>query len=173
MRRRGRFTSSRLWPGERGQEGEFRIAIDARWQGRRGIPMTRIIVMIFASAALMLAADQTFTGTITDDMCGGSHKDMNMGPDEKCVIECVRGGAKYALWARSAGPGGSRPRRTSARSTGTTRRRLRPRSLMNACSMRTESADPPPFRGVGGSPVLGFRGSDPARALSASVLTTL
>src|ERR1035438_7799901 len=68
MRRRGRFTSSRLWPGERGQEGEFRIAIDARWQGRRGIPMTRIIVMIFASAALMLAADQTFTGTITDQM---------------------------------------------------------------------------------------------------------
>ncbi|HEY9139535.1 MAG TPA: hypothetical protein VIN93_01500 [Bryobacteraceae bacterium] len=60
--------------------------------------MKRIIVMIFASAALMLAADQTFTGTVTDDMCGGSHKDMNMGTDEKCVIECVRGGAKYALW---------------------------------------------------------------------------
>ena len=60
--------------------------------------MRKIIVMIFASAALVLAADQTFTGVVTDDMCGGSHKDMNMGPDEKCVIECVRGGAKYALW---------------------------------------------------------------------------
>jgi hypothetical protein len=60
--------------------------------------MKKIIVMILASAALMLAADQTYTGTITDDMCGGDHKDMNMGPDDKCVTECVRGGAKYALW---------------------------------------------------------------------------
>jgi hypothetical protein len=60
--------------------------------------MKKIIVMIFASAALMLAADQAFTGTVTDDMCGGNHKAMNMGSDEKCVIECVRGGAKYALW---------------------------------------------------------------------------
>jgi len=60
--------------------------------------MKRLSVVLFASAALMLAADQTFTGVVTDDMCGGSHKDMNMGPDEKCVIECVRGGAKYALW---------------------------------------------------------------------------
>ncbi|MFY9725020.1 MAG: hypothetical protein WAJ87_05960 [Bryobacteraceae bacterium] len=60
--------------------------------------MKKTIVMLFASAALMLAADQTFTGTITDNMCGGSHRDMNMGTDEKCVIECVRGGAKYALW---------------------------------------------------------------------------
>jgi len=60
--------------------------------------MKKLSVMLFASAALMLAAEQTFTGTVTDDMCGGSHKGMNMGPDEKCVIECVRGGAKYALW---------------------------------------------------------------------------
>ena len=60
--------------------------------------MTKFIVTIFASAALMLAADQTFTGTVTDSMCGGNHKAMNMGSDEKCVIECVRAGAKYALW---------------------------------------------------------------------------
>ena len=60
--------------------------------------MKKVIVMIFASAALMLAADQMFTGTITDDMCGGNHKAMNMGTDEKCVTDCVRSGAKYALW---------------------------------------------------------------------------
>jgi hypothetical protein len=60
--------------------------------------MKKIIVTIFASAALMLAADRTFTGTITDSMCGGDHKAMNMGSDEKCVTECVRAGAKYALW---------------------------------------------------------------------------
>ena len=60
--------------------------------------MKKTIATIFASAALMLAADQTFTGTITDSMCGGNHKSMNMGTDEKCVLECVRAGAKYALW---------------------------------------------------------------------------
>jgi len=64
--------------------------------------MKKTIAMIFASAALMLAADQTFTGTVTDSMCGGSHKAMNMASDEKCVIECVRAGAKYALWDGSA-----------------------------------------------------------------------
>ena len=64
--------------------------------------MKKTIVMILASAALMLAADRTFTGTITDDMCGGNHKAMNMGTDEKCVTECVRSGAKYALWDGNA-----------------------------------------------------------------------
>ena len=60
--------------------------------------MKKTIVMIFATAALMLAADQTFTGTVTDSMCGGNHKAMNMGTDEKCITECVRAGSKYALW---------------------------------------------------------------------------
>ena len=57
------------------------------------------IVIAIASAALMFAAGkQTFTGTITDSMCGGDHKAMKMGTDEKCVTECVKMGAKYALW---------------------------------------------------------------------------
>jgi hypothetical protein len=59
------------------------------------------IVLSLAAAALMLASGgpQTITGTITDNMCAGGHKDMNMGPDEKCVTECVKSmGAKYALW---------------------------------------------------------------------------
>ena len=60
--------------------------------------MKKTIGMIFAAAALALAADQTFTGTVTDSMCGGNHKSMNMGPDDKCVTECVKAGAKYSLW---------------------------------------------------------------------------
>jgi len=60
--------------------------------------MKKTIVMLLVSAAMAVAADQTFTGTITDDMCGRDHKDMNMGPDLQCVTECVKGGAKYALW---------------------------------------------------------------------------
>ena len=38
------------------------------------------------------AGPQTFTGLITDNMCdNGDHKDMKMGTDPKCVIECVKG----------------------------------------------------------------------------------
>jgi hypothetical protein len=43
------------------------------------------------------AADKTFTGSITDDMCGKDHKMMGVSPDSKCVTECVKGGSKYAL----------------------------------------------------------------------------
>ncbi len=61
--------------------------------------MKKKILLVIASAALMLAAGkQTFTGVVTDSMCGGSHKGMNMGDDGKCTIACVRAGAKYALW---------------------------------------------------------------------------
>jgi len=59
----------------------------------------RKFILIFAAAMLAHAADQTFTGTITDSMCAGpDHKAMNMGSDEKCVTECVKMGAKYALF---------------------------------------------------------------------------
>lgn len=61
--------------------------------------MKKQIAIMIAAAALMFAAGkQTFTGTITDSMCGGDHKAMNMGADDKCVIACVKAGAKYALW---------------------------------------------------------------------------
>jgi hypothetical protein len=60
--------------------------------------MKKTIVTILTAAALALAAGQTFTGTVTDTMCGGDHKAMNMGADDKCVTECVKMGAKYALW---------------------------------------------------------------------------
>src|SRR5437879_6079740 len=63
--------------------------------------MPKKIAIVFASAALMFAADaQKFTGTITDDMCSkADHKDMKMGPDAKCVVECVKGmNGKYVLY---------------------------------------------------------------------------
>ena len=60
--------------------------------------MKKRIAMIFAAALMAVAADKTFTGTITDTMCGASHNGMNMGTDPQCVIECVKGGDKYALW---------------------------------------------------------------------------
>ncbi|MBK9168106.1 MAG: hypothetical protein IPM24_11655 [Bryobacterales bacterium] len=59
-------------------------------------------VLILLAAAAMLAANsepKTFTGVITDSMCGANHTSMNMGADPECVKGCVRGhGAKYALF---------------------------------------------------------------------------
>lgn len=54
----------------------------------------------FVALAFAAAGKQTFTGVITDDMCGkGDHKSMNLGPDAKCVAECIKGmGGKYVLY---------------------------------------------------------------------------
>ncbi len=64
--------------------------------------MKKQIAIVIASSALVFAspASQTFTGTITDDMCAkADHKDMKMGADEKCVTECIKGmGGKYVLY---------------------------------------------------------------------------
>lgn len=55
--------------------------------------------ILITAAALLAAAGpkQTFTGVITDEMCGADHKAMNVKPDSKCVTECVKMGSKYAL----------------------------------------------------------------------------
>jgi|SRR5947199_5665866 len=63
--------------------------------------MKKQIAILFASAALLLGAGkQTFTGVITDDMCTkADHKEMKMGSDEKCVMECIKGmNGKYMLY---------------------------------------------------------------------------
>ena len=59
----------------------------------------KTIATLFLGAGLMLgaAADKTFTGVITDTMCGADHSQMNVKPDSKCVRECIKSGAKYAL----------------------------------------------------------------------------
>ena len=56
--------------------------------------------MLFLAGAVLLVAagpKKTFTGVISDDMCDKDHKMMNVSPDSKCVIECVKGGSKYVL----------------------------------------------------------------------------
>lgn len=60
--------------------------------------MTRLIGSFFAAG--MLAAAATFSGVITDSMCGKDHKAMNMGPDPDCVRACVKSSkeVKYALY---------------------------------------------------------------------------
>ena len=57
------------------------------------------IYFIFTAAALFAADKQTFTGVISDDMCGSNHKMMNVKPDSKCVTDCGKMGSKYILLA--------------------------------------------------------------------------
>ena len=60
--------------------------------------MKKTLTLAIASAALSFGA--TFTGVITDSMCDNAdHKEMKMGADPKCVMECVKGmGGKYVLY---------------------------------------------------------------------------
>jgi hypothetical protein len=63
---------------------------------------------LIASAAIVLfvgpavfAAEQTWTGRISDSKCGLSHKAMEHGDkkmtDRKCTEACVKGGATYVF----------------------------------------------------------------------------
>ncbi|HTP35753.1 MAG TPA: DUF5818 domain-containing protein [Candidatus Acidoferrales bacterium] len=64
--------------------------------------MKKTIVLAFAAAALSFGG--SFTGVITDNMCDNAdHKDMKMGNDAKCVVECVKGmNGQYVLYDASA-----------------------------------------------------------------------
>jgi hypothetical protein len=61
--------------------------------------MRRSFLFLPVLAGLLFAnQSKTFTGVITDDMCGVDHVRMKVSPDPKCVEVCVRGhGSKYAL----------------------------------------------------------------------------
>ena len=52
--------------------------------------------MITILLALTLA--ETFTGTITDTMCGAKHTMMKDQPDNACIKMCVKGSSEYALF---------------------------------------------------------------------------
>ncbi len=64
--------------------------------------MKHLISRLLAVAALSAApGKQTFTGIITDDMCGkAGHSQMRMGPtDAECTMACISAhGATYVLY---------------------------------------------------------------------------
>jgi hypothetical protein len=67
--------------------------------------MKKQITIVFVAAAMAFAAGPaTYTGVITDNMCDNAdHKDMKMGSDPKCVVECVKGmNGKYVLYDATA-----------------------------------------------------------------------
>jgi hypothetical protein len=63
--------------------------------------MKHLIPTLLAAAAVSAApGPQTFTGTITDNMCAkGGHAQMRMGPtDAECTVACVEvHGATYVI----------------------------------------------------------------------------
>jgi hypothetical protein len=56
-----------------------------------------LAAFVFGTVLLALAADkpQTFTGTVSDAMCGAHH--MMSGPEADCTRACVGKGSKYSL----------------------------------------------------------------------------
>src|ERR1700744_6505321 len=57
----------------------------------------KTIVFLLAASGLLAAA--TFTGKITDTMCGAQHTMAPGQPDEACVHACVKGtSSQYALY---------------------------------------------------------------------------
>jgi hypothetical protein len=85
--------------GRRGRAGlrsQF-ITLSQEHDMKKGI----VTLMLAATAAFAAGPTQTFTGVITDSMCGKSHKAMGVTPDSKCVRDCVHGDPsryKYALY---------------------------------------------------------------------------
>ena len=59
----------------------------------------KLFYLLFAATAL-IAADsaRTFTGVITDTMCGIQHTMMKNQPDDQCIRMCTKGSSEYALF---------------------------------------------------------------------------
>jgi len=55
---------------------------------------TLLLALLLATVAFAAKA-QTFTGTVTDAMCGATH--MMEGAPAACLRTCVNKGSKYAL----------------------------------------------------------------------------
>ena len=69
----------------------------------------KLLFLALAAAGILLAntvasaAEQTWTGNISDSACGAKHEEAAEGqgkmPDRDCTQACVRGGSKYVLVA--------------------------------------------------------------------------
>jgi hypothetical protein len=60
--------------------------------------MATVVLSAGLAVVPCVAADspQTFTGKVSDAMCGAKHKEGGLAPAD-CVRACVQKGAKYAL----------------------------------------------------------------------------
>ncbi len=58
-----------------------------------GLLTVTLLMIADLSISSAFAAGKTFTGTVSDAMCGAKH----MGPAAECTRGCVSKGSKYAL----------------------------------------------------------------------------
>lgn len=72
---------------------------------RKAIPAATLLLvtgLMSNHSAAFAASDEvhSYSGVITDSMCGASHKEMHVSPETKCVFECVKAEPKnrYALF---------------------------------------------------------------------------
>jgi hypothetical protein len=56
----------------------------------------RLFILIATLSGI--AAAETFTGVITDTMCGAKHTMLKDQPDDKCIKMCTKGSSEYALF---------------------------------------------------------------------------
>ena len=62
--------------------------------------MKKTCLILTLAGALFAASEpaKTFTGVITDTLCGKTHAMMKAPSDEACVKMCVKGSGEYALF---------------------------------------------------------------------------
>jgi hypothetical protein len=60
-----------------------------------GFFLSSSIAILGLSSVMAFAAGKTYTGTVSDAMCGAKHE--MAGNDASCTRECVAKGSKYAL----------------------------------------------------------------------------
>ena len=69
--------------------------------GGMNIVLLLSATLLLAAPALPLAAEQTWSGKISDSACGAKHEEAAEGQgvmaDRECTQACVRGGSKYVL----------------------------------------------------------------------------
>ncbi len=60
--------------------------------------MKLVTVALLAASLYAAEKSKSYTGVITDDMCGADHKVMGVSPDLKCIHDCIKDmKAKYVL----------------------------------------------------------------------------
>jgi hypothetical protein len=58
-----------------------------------------LLAAVFATTLAAANQPQTFTGVVTDTMCGKEHGMVAGQPDDKCIAMCVKGtSSEYGLY---------------------------------------------------------------------------
>jgi hypothetical protein len=65
-------------------------------QMKNRMKLSVVLALVLGGTVAVFAQQQTFTGTLTDSMCGATHMAKDKTPAE-CTRMCVKDGMKYAL----------------------------------------------------------------------------